>query len=1307
MTNKNKEIQGLIKKYGQNSKQALQEHSRLDYLYAYPDLRENLLEWFEFGAESRLLQVGADYGAMTGLYSQKASHVDVLDVNEESLETVRLRMQDAKNVGYIGSSLAEYAGTRPELYDYVLFIGSLSENCEAELAAAKELLKPEGTLILAVCNPFGMKYWAGADRDDVCLSKHRLTELLKGLGQGDAEYYYPMPDYKLSTTVYSDGYLPKKGDLTKTLTAYDYPKYLLLDVGEAFDMVCDDGQFAQYANSYLVFWHAGQQPEREEKPVFVKYNRTRREEFQIKTTIVEQGGRRFVEKTSLTLEGTGHIWSFEEKYEELQCQNRTLKAAKPEFRQSRSAALFPYLCGRTWAEALGEELDGGAAPAETIQAALDTIFDIREEYIVPFLPTPEFDEVFGKGVTSEQLKHLEGKTAYLISNIDALLENMLLAEDGIYCLDYEWVFDFPIPCEFVQYRTLFYFYEQYKSLMGGLSRENFLAQFSISAESAALYQCMERSFQEYVHGDNQRIYLENFMVECKNAKDLAKVDGELARTKERLEQLRAENREKDKTLRKLNEVQRLTNNHVNNLEVIIKDLRHEIEEMGKTLTYLNGHEALIFKCRRRLGRAFNEKYPKGSTKRKKLSYMKEYALHPIRSVKFYSSEEGKNLKAGDFEIGESYRRHGKLHLPHFDYPKVSIVLPAYNQVHYTYDCLVSILENTGDVSYEVILADDVSTDATEHIADYVEGLVICRNSSNQGFLRNCNQAARQAKGEYLMFLNNDTRVTEGWLSSLVDLMESDSAIGMTGSKLVYPDGRLQEAGGIIWSDGSGWNYGRLDDPGKSEYNYVKEVDYISGAAILLPLQLWKQIGGFDSRFAPAYYEDVDLAFEVRKAGYKVVYQPLSTVIHYEGISNGTDVEGSGLKRYQAVNAKKFCEKWNEELKNQYENTGNPDPFRARERSRGKQIVLAIDHYVPEFDRDAGSKSTYQHLCILKEKGYEIKFLGDNFLHAEPYSTIMQQQGIEILYGQDYQTGIWDWLKEHGRDISYVYLNRPHIAVKYMDFIRENTDIKVVYYGVDLHFLREGREYALTGDVEKRDSSMYWKSIEMSLLHKADMSYYPSYVERDMLKEMDETIPVKYIPIYGYQKFLSDIPDDFEKREGLLFVGGFAHPPNADAVKWFAEEIFPKIRECMDVNFYIVGSKAPEEIVALQQPGNGIIVKGFVSEEELIELYRNVRVVVVPLRFGAGVKGKVIEALYNGLPIVTTPIGAEGIPHVEQALAIREDAAEFAAETVALYQDTARCREMSHMTQTFVRTYFSEDAIWDTIAEDFEPVEGKG
>lgn len=1303
------EIQMLLKEHHGNIRDILAENSRLDILYALSEQRELLLEWYDFAPEASLLQVGADYGAMTGLFRTRVAEVIVLDPDREALDTAELRCSGAANVRYHCGELAEYAQQMAgrKGFDYVVFAGTLTADYEAELQAAKTLLKESGVLIAAAANPLGMKYLAGTRDEENGMTRLQLETLFPG-----GQFYYPMPDYRTPISIYSDRYLPKKGDLTRITPAYDYPPYHMVDMGAKFDTVCEAGLFPQYANSYLVFW--GADPARiqgETERIFIKYNKTRKEEFQIKTCICEQTGddgtrKRFVEKAALSLAGSAHISSFKEKYAGLTRQHKTLKVAEPFFPEERNAVCFPYLVGQTWAEKLGAEIRGGKLPLSALTEAMGQIYDMDDQFRGAFVRTPEFDEAFGEGLSEEELGLLSQDTACQASNIDALFENMLLTEDGIYGLDYEWVFLFPVPERFVKYRILYYFYEQYSSVMKQMPLDEILAAFDITPELAEIYRKMEVNFQNFVHGENQQLYLGNYMVYSRGIVEIRQTESDLARARERIEQMKIHSREKDVTIRKITEVQRLTNNHVVNLENIIKDLRHEIGEMSKTLAYLDKHEALAFRLRRKAGDAFNRKYPRGSAERKRLAYKKQYLLHPIRSFKLYSTPEGKNLRDGDFNIGDIYRQHGKLRFEQAENPTVSIVIPVYNQIHYTYACLLSILEHTRDVSYEVIIADDVSTDATEHLSEYAEGLVICRNTTNQGFLRNCNQAAKHARGKYVMFLNNDTQVTPGWLSSLVRLIESDPSIGMVGSKLVYPDGRLQEAGGIIWSDGSGWNYGRLDDPDKPEYNYVKDVDYISGAAILLSNDLWKQIGGFDTRFAPAYCEDSDLAFEVRKAGYRVVYQPLSKVIHFEGVSNGTDVQGTGLKRYQVVNAKKLKEKWAEEFAKQCENDGNPDPFRARERSMGKPIVLVVDHYVPTWDKDAGSKTTFQYLKMFLKKGFVVKFLGDNYLHEEPYTTELEQMGIEVLYGSEYQVKIWDWLREHGDDIGVAYLNRPHIASKYIDYILDNTDMKVIYYGHDLHFLREMREYRITGDPKIREDAEYWKSIELSLMSKAAVSYYPSYIERDAIREIDPTIHVKDITAYVFDEFKADIQEDFAKRNGLLFVGGFAHPPNADAVLWFAKEIYPLIRSRMEEagqippDFYVVGSKVTDEIKALEQPGNGIVIKGFVSEEELTELYDTCKIVVVPLRYGAGVKGKVVEAIYNGAPIVTTSIGAEGIPQVEDVLLVEDEPEAFAQTVAELYQDHAACRELCQKTQRYIRQHFSLDAAWKRIEEDF-------
>lgn len=257
MNDISKELIGLIERYGGDEKLALKENSRLDYLYALSDMRENLLEWYPFKPEGYLLQAGSDYGAITGLYSRRVSEVVVLDESEDNLTVNRMRYMDEDNIVYIKSGLTDYAagfnGGAGRSFDYVVLAGSLTDDCERQIDAAKSLLKPDGELIVAVCNQFGMKYWAGAERDALSLSRNALVKLLGG-NLSDLEFYYPMPDYKLPFTVYSQSYLPGKGDLTNTLTAYDYPQYPLLDIGAYYDAVCEDGQFENFANSFLVIW---------------------------------------------------------------------------------------------------------------------------------------------------------------------------------------------------------------------------------------------------------------------------------------------------------------------------------------------------------------------------------------------------------------------------------------------------------------------------------------------------------------------------------------------------------------------------------------------------------------------------------------------------------------------------------------------------------------------------------------------------------------------------------------------------------------------------------------------------------------------------------------------------------------------------------------------------------------------------------------------------------------------------------------------------------------------------------------------
>lgn len=637
-----------------------------------------------------------------------------------------------------------------------------------------------------------------------------------------------------------------------------------------------------------------------------------------------------------------------------------------------------------------------------------------------------------------------------------------------------------------------------------------------------------------------------------------------------------------------------------------------------------------------------------------------------------------------------------LEFEEFENPRVSIIIPVYNQYFYTYCCLKAILQNTTDVSYEIIIADDCSDDKTKELEKYVRGIRVIHNKCNMKFLLNCKNAAQNARGEFILFLNNDTQVQYNWLAPLARVMDASKQIGMAGSKLVYPDGYLQEAGGIVWKDASAWNYGNLQNPDDAPYCYVKNADYISGASLMIRKKLWDEIGGFDEVFVPAYYEDTDLAFEVRKRGYEVVFQPESVVVHFEGISNGTDVM-SGLKSYQIANEKKFYEKWKDELaKNHFTNAGNV--YLAKDRGQFRKQILVVDHYVPNYDKDAGGRCTYMYLKTFVRLGFKVTFIGDNFARPQPYTDELNQMGIEVLYGDYYYLNIKEWLKENLMYFDYVYLQRPHISIKYIDLVKEYSEAKVFYFAHDLHHIREYREYQLTHDIEKLKSSQRWKRIEYELFSKTDVGHVVGSYEQAVLQEKFPDKIIRNIPLYIYEGVLNDVNKNFGERKDIVYVGGFKHAPNIDAVIWFANEIFPKVlKEIPDMKWHIVGGSAPDEVKALAS--DHIILDGYISDEALVQLYSECRVAVVPLRVGAGVKGKVVEAAYYQIPLITTSIGAEGLSTEEGAFLVEDDPEKFARLLCEIYNDNDRLKQISDNQMAFIEKYFTVPVAEKVLRDD--------
>lgn len=572
----------------------------------------------------------------------------------------------------------------------------------------------------------------------------------------------------------------------------------------------------------------------------------------------------------------------------------------------------------------------------------------------------------------------------------------------------------------------------------------------------------------------------------------------------------------------------------------------------------------------------------------------------------------------------------------YDAPKVSIIIPYYNQEKYTWNCLHSIWENLPKVSFEIILVNDNSSENPDFSG--IKNIKIIHNEENLGFLKSVNKAIKEAQGEYIYLLNNDTIVKQGFLDELLFVFNNFENVGAVGSMLLNADGSLQDAGSLFTE-----NCRILQVVGKRkayypEYNHIYKVDYCSGCSLLFKKTDDNgNLNLFDEQFAPAYFEETDLCFQLRYLqGKNIYYTPFSKVVHFNGVSYNTNITLSAKKQELFdKNLTLFKKKWQKQI----------DSIKIKKRQERiielyhNKCIVFYNGVVPEYDNNSGELRLTEIIKAYREKGYFITIISPKNKIDNKYNEYFQRLGVCVYYEHKIFDERADFLKrlKLKQPISWFYAVRIFIK-NYILAKKTNPDTLLVYDMVDIHHLRHKRAMELEPQKisHKKD---YYKTLYREKLasKKADIVITVSDKEKEYMEQFVEPEKITTISnIHYLKKNIEEVPPFYE-RKNILFVGSI-HPPNIDAVDFLLSDIMPLVWEKDNTIMVDIVGNVKDVIPDIQHPN--VKMHGYVSDMEQFLL--NSKIMVAPLRYGAGVKGKIGQAFEYFLPVITTDIGAEGM-----------------------------------------------------------------
>jgi len=624
-----------------------------------------------------------------------------------------------------------------------------------------------------------------------------------------------------------------------------------------------------------------------------------------------------------------------------------------------------------------------------------------------------------------------------------------------------------------------------------------------------------------------------------------------------------------------------------------------------------------------------------------------------------------------------------------DHPLVSVLLVLFNQAHLTLLAIESILCNS-DVDYELIIVDNASTDMTGELLRHLRGAHVIRNQSNLGFGPACVQAAEVARGQYLCFMNNDALLEPRAFSSALENFSQTDRVGAVGGKILLADGRLQEAGSIVWSDGSALGYGRSDNPNLPAYQFRRPVDYCSAAFLFTPRSLFFELGGFKEEFAPAYYEDTDYCLRVWQHGLQVVYEPRAVIRHFESASSGGN-EAAQLQ--MAANQSKFVEVWEQTLP-RYLAPATSNVLRARIAASSTGLrILYLDDRVPHRELGSGfprSNDILQHLVSL---GHHVACVALSFplsLQSDEYRDIPRE--VELIDACSDCTSV---LREYLPASDLVWVSRPHNMerlLQTMSHLSEPCQKPIVYDAEAIFSDRDRLKAEITGRKISPQLLTAQSAMEAALAQAADVTLAVSERDARTLK----TLGVQEVRVLGF--CLEAVPTDesYARRAMFLFVGAVHDDdnPNLDSLRFFCREVWPTVQESTGAELVIAGFGTEKFADELRSPGIRIVG----AQDDLRALYQSARVFVVPTRYCAGVPYKALESAAHGVPMVVTPIIHEQLGWTDgKEYLVGADAAKFAQRCIHLFTDEVLWNTLRSNALQNVRDELNRDAFGARVA----------